>query len=118
MSGSLTVGDLARREIDDLEIHCPAVLSVDLSVEPSGFFEIAIGEGAGFIGNVHATSLVFVSITFITFAGGSPLAGSGNHVLAVRGDVEVVDAALHRDGLDVRQARRCRSRRRRRSGWP
>jgi len=37
-------------------------------VEPSGFFDIAIGEGDGSIGIVHATSLVFVSTTVITFA--------------------------------------------------
>src|SRR5260370_34949614 len=41
-----------------------------LSVEPSGFFVTAIGEGAGLIGIVQVISLVRVSTTLITFAGG------------------------------------------------
>jgi len=46
-----------------------------LSVEPSGFFDIAIGEGPGLIGTVHAISLLCVSITLSSFAGGlAPLA--------------------------------------------
>src|SRR4030088_2745766 len=39
-------------------------------VEPSGFVDIAIGEGAGLIRSFQAMSLVRVSITFIMFAGG------------------------------------------------
>src|SRR5215469_11323421 len=39
-------------------------------VEPSGLVEIAIGEGAGFMTNRQATSLVAVSMTFIRLAGG------------------------------------------------
>src|SRR5580693_10738567 len=40
-----------------------------LSVEPSGFFEIAIGEADGFIENVQAISSVFVSITLVRLVG-------------------------------------------------
>src|SRR6516165_1246379 len=40
-----------------------------LSVEPSGFFEIAIGEAAGLIVHVQAISLVCVSITYPRFVG-------------------------------------------------
>src|SRR6202051_4511237 len=39
-------------------------------VDPSGFFDIAIGEGAGVISRLQAISLVLVSITSIMFAGG------------------------------------------------
>src|ERR1700730_7146917 len=41
-----------------------------LSLEPSAFADIAIGEGDGLIENVHAISLVCVSITFPRFVGG------------------------------------------------
>ncbi len=37
-------------------------------MEPSGFFDTAIGDGAGSIGIVHAISLVFASTTVMTFA--------------------------------------------------
>src|SRR5215469_11109207 len=39
-------------------------------VEPSGFLVIAIGEGAGLMSRLQATSLVLVSITSIMLAGG------------------------------------------------
>src|ERR1051326_3361538 len=40
----------------------PFCAKIDL-VEPSGFFDTAMGDGAGSIGMVQATSWVFVSIT-------------------------------------------------------
>src|SRR6266700_402051 len=69
MSGSLIVLVILRvaKSTTWNPLSLPFCAKIDL-VEPSGFFDTAIGERDGSIGIVHAMSLVLVSTAVITFA--------------------------------------------------
>ena len=86
------------------------ILSVYLIGRAVGFLRYRHWRGGRIIGTVRAISLV-LRVDHVHRVGRPAFdaaAGPSEHVLAVRGDVQVVDAAPDRDGLDVLQARQCR----------
>ena len=82
-------------------------------VEPSGFVLNVIGRTPRSMSSVHAVS----SVLRVDHVDRLSPNRAGDDVLAVRGDVGVVDGALRRDRLDPLKSDACRSRRRRRASW-
>jgi len=70
-------------------------------VEPSGFADIAIGEGDGLIEASKRPRWSRVDHGHQVGRRYGVSSDPANHVLAIRRDIQVVYAAPYRDGLDV-----------------